>query len=224
MGYRLNEEKTNLYLDRQSIIDVDSFPDDLSIISNTCIGGRLYHDYHKKFLTPTIDFYMEPDSFVEFCSNLEYYLNCNIIPMGDFYIDHLNRFFFCDIGGLIAAFGHTNDSYEKIVNKWNERKQRVNYNNIVVICTDRNVFTKPFTRCSEETIKEFGNIPYKKVMFSVVDYPYEYVSYLSSFNDMDACPEATRPSINKKGKYILEEDGFDLDKFVCDKEYVYVKK
>ena len=213
--YRLSGEKLKLYNDRQKMINLNSFPKDLTIISNTCIGGRLYHDYHQKFLSPTIDFYMEPDSFVNFCLNLEYYLNCDIKPLPDYKIDYLNKFLFCDIGGLIAAFGHSNDSYEKIINKWNERKKRVNYNNIVVIATDRNVFQEPFTRCSYETVKEFGKIPYKKVLFSTVDYKYDYVIYLPSFKDENGCPEATRPSLTKKGKYIIEEDGFDLDKFIC---------
>lgn len=160
--YKLSDEKLKLYNERQNLINLDSFPNDLTIISNTCIGGRLYHDYHKKFLSPTIDFYMEPSSFVKFCSNLKYYLNCEIKPLPNYKIDYLSNFLFCDIGGLIAAFGHTNDSYEKIINKWNERKKRVNYDNIIVICTDRNVLAKPFTKCTEETVKEFGKIPYKK--------------------------------------------------------------
>ena len=217
MSYKLSDKKLELYNNRQKMININSFPKDLTIISNTCIGGRLYHDYHQKFLSPTIDFYMEPDSFVKFCCNLEYYLNCEIKPLPDYKIDYLSNFLFCDIGGLIAAFGHTNDSYDKIISKWNERKKRVNYDNIVVIATERNVLKEPFTKCSEETVKEFGKIPYKKVLFSVVDYKYDYVSYLPSFKDESGCPEATRPSLTRKGKYIIEEDGFDLDKFICNK-------
>ena len=213
--YRVSDIKLELYNDRQQLINKDLFPDDLTIISNTCIGGRLYHDYGRKFLSPTIDFYMEPASFVKLCLNLKYYMSCEIKPLPDYKIDHLSNFLFCDIGGLIAAFGHTNDSYDKIISKWNERKERINYNNIVVICTDRNVFKKPFTKCSKETVKEFGNIPYKKVFFSIVDYDYDYIAYLPSFKEEGGCLEATRPSLTKKGKYILEEDGFDLDKFIC---------
>ena len=95
------------------------------------------------------------------------------------------------------------------------REKKVNYINIVVIGIDINVLTNPISRCSENTIKEFGKISYKKVLFSVVDYKCDYVSYLSSFKYEGCCPEATKPSINKIGKYIVEEDGFDLDKFIC---------
>ena len=218
MTYQLKDYKVQLYLDRQKLIHKELFPDDLTILSNTCIGGRLYHDYGKRFLSPTIDFYMEPEVFVKFCLNLDYYLNCEIKPLPDYKIEHLPTFFFCDIGGLIAGFSHTNDSFEKIVTKWNERKKRINFDNIVVICTDRRVLEKPYSRCTEEVVKEFGKIPYKKVMFSVVDYPYDYVEYLPSFKDEAGCPEATRPSPTKPGKYILEEDEFDFEEFLCNKD------
>ena len=72
MTYKLMDKKLQLYNDRQDIINISDFPDNLTILSNTCIGGRLYHDYHQKFLSPTIDFYMEPDTFVKFCCNLKY--------------------------------------------------------------------------------------------------------------------------------------------------------
>lgn len=65
------------------------------------------------------------------------------------------------------------------------------------------------------TIKEFAKISYKKVLFSVVDYKCDYVSYLSSFKYEAGCPETTKPSIIKIDKYIVEEDGFALDKFIC---------
>lgn len=214
--YRVSDIKQKLYEERQKIIDVNSFPKDLTIISNTCIGGRLYHDYHQKFLSPTIDFYMEPKDFVKFCINLEHYLTFTPEPMPDFKIEHLSNFLFCKIGDLIAAFGHTNDSYEKIIENWEKRKRRVNFDNIVVICTDRKVFEKPFTRCSDDVVKDFGNIPYKKVLFTTKKFDWEYTSYLKTFEGENGTPEATRPSPTKEGKYILEEDGFDLDDFLTN--------
>ena len=215
-SYRLYGKKLDLYNERQKIIDFGSFPSDLTILSNVCLGGRIYHDYHQKFLSPTIDFFMEVDSFIKFCCNLKYYLNYELIPLPNIKKDHLNNFFFCQIGDLIAGFSHTNDSYEKIISKWNERKKRVNYDNIIVIANDRNILTYPASIASEETIKNFAKIPYKKVLFTIKDYKYDYVSYLPSFKDENASPETTRPSLNKKGKYIIEEDGFDLEKFVCN--------
>ncbi len=157
---------------------------------------------------------MTPNDFVEFCINLKYYLSLDIIPLPEYKVEYLNSFLFCKIGKLIAAFGHSNSDYEKIIENWDKRKERVNYNNIVVICTDRNILNNLITRCDDNVVKKFGEIPYKKVLFTTKKYSYEYTAYLKSFCNEQACPEATRPSITRKGKYILEEDGFDLDKFI----------
>lgn len=93
-SYRLYDKKLDLYNERQKIINFGSFPSDLTILSNVCLGGRIYHDYHQKFLSPTIDFFMEVDSFIKFCCNLKYYLNCELIPLPNFKRDNLNNFFF----------------------------------------------------------------------------------------------------------------------------------
>jgi len=216
MDYKLSDQKLELYNKRQQMLDFNSFPNDLTIISNTCLGGRLYHDYHKKFLSPTIDFYMPTADFTKFCNNLKHYINCEIKPLPNYKIDYLDKFLFCDIGGLIAGFSHTNDSYEKIIAKWNERKKRINYANIIVLCNDRNILSKPYMNSSQKVVEEFGKIPYKKVLFSTINYNYDYVAYLPSFKGKE-CPEATRPSLTKEGKYIVEEDGFDLDRFISNK-------
>lgn len=217
MEYKIEEDKKELYNERQKIININDFPKNMTIISNMCLGGRLYHDYHQKFLTPTIDFYMNPDDFIKFCSNLKYYLNYKLKPLPSLKFCHLEKFIFCDLNGLIVGFSHTNDSYEKILKKWEERKRRVNYNNIVIICTDRNILTFPYTRCSENTIMEFEKLPYRKIMFSIKKYDSKDIIYLPSFSKEVATPEATRPSLTKKGKYIIEEDGFDIDEFICKK-------
>ena len=51
----------------------------VSLITNTCIGGRLYHDYNQKFLSPTIDLYIKPKDFVKFCCNLKVYLGYELV-------------------------------------------------------------------------------------------------------------------------------------------------
>ena len=50
--------------------------------------------------------------------------------------------------------------------------------------------------------------------YQITEYDYEYCSFLKSFKEERCCPEATLPAINEKGKYILETDGFDIDKFI----------
>ena len=52
----------------KKIYDVEN----ISFISQNCIGGIIYHDMEQKFLTPTINLYLMANDFVKFVENLEY--------------------------------------------------------------------------------------------------------------------------------------------------------
>ena len=61
----------------KKIYDVEN----ISFISQNCIGGIIYHDMEQKFLTPTINLYLMANDFVKFVENLEYYLNQELIML-----------------------------------------------------------------------------------------------------------------------------------------------
>ena len=46
---------------------------DVTIFSQNCIGGVMYHDCGAKFLSPTINLYMLPSDFMRFVQNYEKY-------------------------------------------------------------------------------------------------------------------------------------------------------
>ena len=48
--------------------------DNVSIISSDCIGGFLYHNLGKQFLSPTINMAIPAESFVRLVKNLEHYM------------------------------------------------------------------------------------------------------------------------------------------------------
>lgn len=185
----------------------------VSLITNTCIGGRLYHDYNQKFLSPTIDLYIKPIDFVKFCCNLKEYLNCELVEDRN---KKINNFVVGKLNDIYIYFSHTNYTFKIAKQNWERRKKRINYYNIIVIATDRCTIDGPLKRCDNKTIQEFGNIPYKKVIFTTKRYDYDFCSFLESFKTEKCCPEATLPAINKKGKYIIETDGFDINKFILE--------
>ncbi len=49
----------------------------VTILSMNCTGGILYHDLGLRFLSPTINLYMEAEDFIRFCENLPDYLALN---------------------------------------------------------------------------------------------------------------------------------------------------
>lgn len=56
-------------------------------------------------------------------------------------------------------------TFEDAKEKWDSRKNRLNYNNLFIICTDRD-------GCTYEQIKRFDQLTYKnKIMFTHKLYP-----------------------------------------------------
>lgn len=105
---------------------------EISIISNNCVGGIIYHDLGLKFLSPTIDLSLPPDDYFEFLNNLEFYLSSELIPRElpgySYPIGVLKN----GIKEIFIHFMHY-ESFEEAKNKWMERAQRVNFDNLYVI-------------------------------------------------------------------------------------------
>ena len=47
---------------------------DFTILTDTCIGGVIYHELGLQFLSPTINLWMHDKDFYKFVNNLGYYL------------------------------------------------------------------------------------------------------------------------------------------------------
>ena len=103
-----------------------------TIISQNCIGSIMYHDLGQKFLSPTINMKFNPNDFVMFLSNIRYYLDAPISFLNDdrypFPVGH--------IGDCFVEFVHFKTE-DEVVSKWNERKERINWNNLFVIACDK---------------------------------------------------------------------------------------
>lgn len=127
---------------------------DVTIISQNCIGGVFYHDMGMKFLSPTINLFFRQPDFVRFAKNLKYYLDSELV------MEWGERYPIGTIGGDVRIeFMHYN-SCSEAKKSWEERKKRVNYDNIVVLSTDRNNF-------NDDIFAEWKEIPYPKVLFTV---------------------------------------------------------
>jgi len=138
---------------------------DFSIISNNCWGGRVYKELQLPYFTPTIGLFFFSSCYIKFVQNLEYYLNqplnfiltskyekANNLRINNPYpIGILNN----DVEVHFLHYYTKSDALEK----WNRRKDRINYNNLFFSFTDNET-------CSLEEIQAFDNLDYKKVFFS----------------------------------------------------------
>lgn len=137
-----------------------------TIISSNCNGGIIYHDLKLPFNSPTINLSMDTDDFIKLVSNLKYYLEKEIVEIED-----KNYDFPCGmLEDIKIRFNHYN-TFEEAVDKWNERKKRINWDNIYVMGIDGD-------NATYESLKKFDELPYEnKVIFTHKSYPEIKSSY-----------------------------------------------
>ena len=144
---------------------------DVTIIARDCVGGILYHQLGLKFLSPTINLFFVPEDFNYFCLYLKDYIDTEMVELKDDEHDY-------PIGVLSPAnhrpikvhFLHY-ETYEEALNKWNERKGRINWNNIYVISTF--CYHVETETLSEQLINDWNKIPYKKVVLTDKQYGFD---------------------------------------------------
>lgn len=149
---------------------------EISLISMNCIGGVLYHDCGKKFLSPTVNLYFLPSDFIKFVNNLDYYLSLTpTVCMGDRY----------PVGVLddIKIFFMHYHNCEEALKKWEERKKRINFEKIFVIMVERDGFSK-------NDFENFKNIKYPKLLFTRnKEYDCECSFYMPKYKNLEQLPD-----------------------------------
>ena len=125
---------------------------DYSLISQNCIGGVVYHDAKMEFLSPTINLFFRGDDFVKFVLQLEHYLSLEPVMEWDetYPIGYLES--------IRIDFMHY-DTCAAAKDSWERRKARINWDRIVVLCTDMEGFSKT-------THAAWEKIPYPKLLFT----------------------------------------------------------
>ena len=137
-----------------------------TIISSNCNGEFIYYDLNLKFLSPTINLSFDMNDFVKMLSNLEWYMEQKIIPFEDSRYDFPTGL----LGDIEIRFNHYT-TFEHAVQKWEERKKRINWNNLFIMGIDGD-------GCTYESIKKFDELPFKnKVIFTHKPYPEIKSSY-----------------------------------------------
>lgn len=129
---------------------------DFSIISSNCMAGFFYHDLALPFLSPTINLYISGPEYIKFLQNLRHYLSLEIQehPQAEDYSYPIGL-----LGDLSLHFVHY-PSLSDAIEKWEVRKNRMNFDNLFIIGCDRDGMTL-------EGIKAFDQLPYpNKVIFT----------------------------------------------------------
>lgn len=173
-----------------------------TVIASNCSGMFMYYDLGLPYLTPTVNLSIEMNDFVKMAGNLKWYMEQEMTEAHDQKYQSPVGI----LGDIKIHFIHY-DSFEEGVLKWEERKRRINWNNLFIIGSEKD-------GCTYETIKEFEKLPFKnKVIFTHVEYP-EFPSafYIKGFEDKDELGTITNFKDQRlKRRYL---DDFDYVRFI----------
>ncbi|REE27453.1 uncharacterized protein DUF1919 [Winogradskyella pacifica] len=138
---------------------------EFTVICNNCFGGHLYEATNRPYNTPTVGLYFFAEDYIKFISNIEDYLK------EDLKFILKSRFEECKkehkakkypIGvlsnNLEIHFLHYKTEQEA-ESKWNRRKERVEFENLLIIMNDQNRF-------SDKLMPQFDAIKCPKVFLS----------------------------------------------------------
>ena len=144
-----------------------------SIIASNCVGTFIYYDMKLRYQSPTINLSFEMNDYVRFLENLRWYLEQPVVPFADERFDYPCGM----IGDVEIRFNHYK-TFEEAAAKWEERKKRIDWDNLFVIGVDRD-------DCTYDSIKRFDALPYpNKVIFTHKPYPeFKSACYLNGFED-----------------------------------------
>lgn len=172
--------------------------DHFSIISSNCSGTVIYSDLHLPYTSPTVNLSIGMNDFVKMVKNLRWYMEQEFTQ-----IESKEKYPVGLLGGVQVNFIHYK-TFEEAVQKWEERKKRINWDDLFIIGTDKD-------GCTLETIRDFERLPYKnKVIFTHVEYP-EFPSsyYIKGFEKEE-----------ELGVIIYFRDRFLKRRYLDDFDYV----
>ena len=170
---------------------------DLSLIASNCNGAMILHDLNMRFNSPFVDLWIKPRDFIKMCQNLKNYMNYNLQFTAEEGIDY-------PVGILkdIRIYFQHYKTAKEAEDKWNQRRQRINYNNIFFLFTDRD-------GCSKQDLIDFDNLEYKnKAVFVHKPYPdIKSAVYIRGFEQNDSVGMC----MNYKGCFSLKRYYDDFD-------------
>lgn len=166
---------------------------DFSIICGNCIGGLIYNKLQVPFLSPTVNLMMLQPDLYKMVLSLNDYLSGDFeeLPSKDVPRGRLKD--------IIIYFTHFS-TFRDGVNAWKRRRERINYDNLWVIATDRDGVT-------EQDIASLQKVRCKGlVVFTAKKYDYPYCFQLKQFEGQDQIGDILQQTIYGKRYFELYFD------------------
>lgn len=139
---------------------------DFTMISSNCVG-MIYRDLGLQYRTPTVNLAISMRDMVKLAQDLRGYMAQELVELSPLE-DAIPRAL---LGDIPINFVHY-ASFEEGKRKWDERKQRLHWDNLFVMGTERE-------DCDYEALQRFDRLPYphKAVLTRV-----EYLEFSSAYH------------------------------------------
>ena len=132
----------------------------VSILSNNCLAGLIYHDLGLRFDSPTINLWIPLPSFITFVENLDEALQADIAevhaagrpyPVGQMVVGQ-------DQEEIPLHFMHYH-TFREALEKWHSRSTRVDRSRLIIVAADN-------APCTDDQLRRFQSLPFPKLLLS----------------------------------------------------------
>ncbi len=152
---------------------------------------------------------MLPKDFIKFCSNIKFYISHDLVL-----IEQKQYSFPVVLINDITLYCVHYNTFEEVVDCWQRRKERIQWNNMYLIMAERD-------GCSYEELLEFDKLPYKnKVVFVHKPMPeIKSAVYIKDIEMKEKNGHKVKVLTDWKGKYSTKRyiDDFDYVNFLNKK-------
>lgn len=132
----------------------------VSLLCPDCMGGILFHDLGMQFRSPTVNLMLNQRDFVKFVLRVDHYLEQEF----HFFKHPIHNCPCAVLDDITVHFTHYSDP-DQAVQKWRERAERLDRNNLFVVLLERDGLTR-------EDILALRDLPVRGLLvFTRKDYP-----------------------------------------------------
>ncbi len=136
---------------------------DFTIISSNCWGGIAYQDLGLSYKTPFVNMFIYPACFVKLARNFSEYIQIDlVISNKSKYFPEESTYPIGHLKDVEIHFIHYSLN-ESVIDKWNQRKERINYDKLLFVLSERD-------NCTLKDLNEFEELPIRKIIFTAKEY------------------------------------------------------
>ena len=158
----------------------------VTIFANKCWGGFTYHMLGLEFNSPLINMSVSENDYLKLLQSPQKYMQNELVYIGDCNTGS-EPFPLARCGDITLRFDHYS-SFEEAREKWEERKQRINWENVfLMFCTETMEYLTSFSKLRGRYSISFS--PFRTEIRNNVqiNFYHEEMKQFNSFGSLVAC-------------------------------------